>query len=117
MAIWKHALAIAVSGLCGWLAVSSVHADHPQLHNPVKVDAQFQWRFTVKVGYGQFHLAPWYAYFPADTQSGGWPVQLPMGHVGQQGGPLPGMGAGAGPQPGAAFTGPAPSYWYGPGGG
>src|SRR5262245_379730 len=112
MSIWKHALAIAIGGLWGGLTVSSARADHPQLHNPVKVDAQFNWRFTVKIGYGQYHLAPWYSYFPADTQSGGWPVQLPMGHAVQPGGP-PGMDPALGQRSNGTLIGPAPRYWSG----
>jgi hypothetical protein len=120
--------------LAGVMACATQRADaDPPSGGPVRVDGAFQWRVNVNSGCGQFHLGPWYSYFPYEAhfsmvapQGGGnWLQQRSMyggqclptdaAPTGQAAGDSnqPGrLNLGQQPAPTFGNYGPAPSYWY-----
>src|SRR5262245_39944692 len=88
MSVRRSILGALLTGTVALAAAAPGRADHPGAAcGPVKVDAVFQFRCDIKTGYAQFHLGPWYAYFPYDAHFqmqapyGGpsyWPMQMPL---------------------------------------
>ncbi len=124
-------------GLFGLGLPAGTRADHPQAQGPLKMDAAFMWRCNIKVGYAQYHLGPWYSYFPYDAHfqmqapfggSGTWPTQTPFypgqhlpgqqPHMPPANQRLPQQNTSLTPVGGTSMVqpfgnyGPAPSYWY-----
>lgn len=125
----SHATKIVALFVASLACAAPGWADEPS-NCPVRVDANFQWRVNVNTGCAQYHLGPWYSYFPYEAHFnmvapyGGhaWLQQqsmcagqpFPNGHtstlVNQANQPAA-LNLGQ-PSATSLHYGPAPSYWY-----